>query len=128
MKTTIRKEAARLWYALKIAAGTGPEGGVEGQTPRVSSLTLGELRAPVASVAADALLDDVAHDVPRTRSPALVLISRAGRSNVSAQHRRHLNADGSRPAYALPYNAHPVERKAVGAAGTLVDGDAGVVV
>lgn len=128
MKTTIRKEAARLWYALKIAAGTGPDEGVEGQAPRASKLMIGELRG---STEADVLVDGVARDVSRERSPALVLISRAGRSNVSAQHRRNLNADGSRPAYALPYNADPVERKAVGSGGVTgmpVDGDAGVVV
>ena len=103
MNTMIRKEAARLWYALKIAAGTGPDAG---ERP--------EAAKPARSEA----------EREGERDPALVVISRAGRSNVQAQQRSQ-SADGVRPAYALPYNAHPVEPRV---AETLAGGDAGIAV
>jgi hypothetical protein len=104
MNTMIRKEAARLWYALKIAAGTGPDAG---ERP--------EAAKPARSDNAD-------------RDPALVVLSRAGRSNVQAQQRSQGN-EGIRPAYALPYNPHPIPQSvAPRVAETLVGGDAGIVV
>ena len=102
MNTMIRKEAARLWYALKIAAGTGPDAG---ERPEAAWPTRSEAQRE------------------GERDPALVVISRAGRSNVQAQQRSQ-NADGV-PAYALPYNAHPVEPRV---AETLAGGDAGIAV
>ena len=102
MSTMIRKEAARLWYALKIAAGTGPDAG---ERPEAAKSARAEAREG-------------------ERDPALVVISRAGRSNVQAQQRSQ-TADGVRPAYALPYNAHPVEPRVVE---TLAGGDAGIAV
>ncbi|RKP59060.1 hypothetical protein [Pararobbsia silviterrae] len=107
MKTTIRNEAARLWYALKIAAG---------QNPAAPSKAAKRAARPL-----------------RARHPALVALARAGRKSVQAEHRRVAQADGRRPAYALPYSpspspralARPVEPRAVASA--RVDGDADVV-
>ncbi|HTJ94175.1 MAG TPA: hypothetical protein VL424_13850 [Pararobbsia sp.] len=190
MNTTIRKEIARLWYALKIAAGTGPaavdrtareavnseeetrtvsESTREGQSVTPTSRRVespeaygGSTAVPVADQPVDAGKDWASgaasvsesdadpHGQKRAvgRSPALVVLSRAGRSNVQAQHRRSMQADGRRPAYALPYSPHlaghvggregavvsaaansaAASAARQGARGTLIDGDAGVVV
>lgn len=113
MKTMIRKEVARLWYALKIAAGARDDVATGAKQIEAQS---GALRASSRT-----------RDRASVRSPALVVISRAGRASVQAQHRRAVLADGSRPAYALPYNAHPAEVKAQVSTGVLADGDAGIV-
>jgi hypothetical protein len=120
MKMTIRKEMARLWYVLKIAAGTAAPADATGEVSETDASANEDSR------------------VRHPRNPALVVISRAGRTNVQAQHRRSLQADGRRPAYALPYsphtNAHLDTRSAVasvarhGAVATVVDGDAGMIV
>ena len=138
MKTTIRKEMARLWYVLKIAAGQGPVNTTGAGSGLASEVGVAKRVSDVESKGGESKVVEGKH-VDAKRSPALVVISRAGRSSVQAQHRRHALADGSRPAYALPYNPQPAVKsaglgrsarsvRAQGVTGRFVDGDAGIVI